>query len=266
MAEYEPPYGSSGHKAYSRIYNAATMGYAGDYKKAAEHSKEAHNLVGQHLKELTEAGKHDEAKQFGDRAQRSLKRLDHLLRALKSHFKKSDSGYDPQYDYRHFRDLSPEDQEDARKTYGDRDMHAFLYPHHKENGRLVHTGRFPFPGAESPKVARAHEEFQAPKPMADHTLPQHKEGANVVIHSPGITSLHGKVGIVQKENPSQPGKITVRVKHADSYENVLVDPILVKLTKLTKPTKPTKPEEKKPEHPSLKKAMALLERHRKKGL
>ena len=297
IMSYKPPRGSKGHKALSSIYRASVSAYSGDHKEASEHIKQAHAHVGEHVKELTESGKHDEATSFNTEAQKLLKRLDGIMKRTKnfwpSRTKKSETanndlnkvdvkkpypnlastqkktlnthpGFNPNVDYKAFHELSPEDKKKALHAFGQKDMESHLYAHDRKSGEMIHGQRWKAPAEMlKERKPKANEPFSFVDPVRPQISPQHRQGAGVRVNAQGH-EMHGKLGIVQLPNPNVPNKVGVRLENNGRFETHYFDHDQVSLSKPHDEFKKNETEDTKSHEEILTEAKNVLDFIRKK--
>lgn len=139
-------------------------------------------------------------------------------------------GFDGRYDYKPFHQLSHEEQEKARHTYGDADMETHHYPVDKKTGELVHGTRGKVPQASQPPSLKNPNATTAERPKASGEAygfarpKMPKPGAGVRIHDEK-SEFHGRLGVVKSPNPHYPGKVAVHVQHPTTrkFETVFLD-------------------------------------------
>jgi hypothetical protein len=102
---------------------------------------------------------------------------------------------DERYNYKHLKDLHPDDRKAAERKFGITDLGHYKYPVDKLEGRLVHGTRM------------KHNEPVAPKADMSYMLPEHKEGAAIRVHSGDHA---GTFGVVTNPSPYHPDKLAIQ--------------------------------------------------------
>lgn len=252
MSNSMPKKGSHGWTALSHMWRAEAKARTGNRLAYETHIKKAHVHVGNHVKALTVDGKHDEAVSFNTAAQRYLKHIDSLIKeseekvaanraedaAAASERKQSGGGgfgkserlkksFNPNYDYKHYHDLSAEDRVRAAHAFNERDMESHYYPVDRDSGELAHAPRF-----TADMLRRRGVSVSAPKSKVAPAklIPANQRvGARVRVNSPDHPH-HGRSGIVQIPHPSMMDKVNVRVSTKEGrFESAYLSPHQVEL-------------------------------------
>lgn len=142
----------------------------------------------------------------------------------------STPGFDNRYDYKPFHQLSHEEQEKARHTYGDADMESHHYPVDKNTGELVHGTRGKVPKASQPAALKNPNATTLERPKASGEAygfarpKMPKPGSGIRIHDEK-SEFHGRLGVVKSPNPHYPGKVAVHAQHPTTrkFETLFLD-------------------------------------------